>query len=92
MATEKKNKSTKLYEFRKKNYRSNSPHYIELNRLIKHGTKEDLINFGSERLLEGPAYDEFMEAVDTRFPEGDKAPRTVKDEAGDEVKDEDVEL
>ncbi len=86
----KENKSKKLYEFRNRNYTKASPHYAELNTLIKKGNKDALIDFGTEKLLEGPDFDEFMSAVDTRFPEGDKAPRSAKVE--EEEEDGDITL
>ena len=59
-----------LYRVRDKNYNTNSPHHVELTKLIKDGDVEGLKAFSADKFLEGPGRDEFDAAV-----EGKSAPK-----------------
>lgn len=87
--TEKKTLSkdhvAKLYRVRDKNYNKNSPHYTELNKLVKEGDIEGLRAFVTEKFVEGPARDEFDAAVENKTYSKPKKSETEDSEDDEET-------
>ncbi len=80
-----KDHANKLYRVRDKNYNTNSPHHIELTKLIKEGNVDGLKAFGAEKFLEGPARDEYEAAVENKTLSKPRQVETEDSEDDDET-------